>query len=93
MGQFEYSQLKSSINDYGIVQPIVIDSDLNLLDGFSRVDAAKDLGIEEIEATILGEIKPGNKKVFVRGGLVVIVERCDASGGIYVDVQKQEEEK
>jgi len=58
--QQTYSNLKSSIAANGIVHPITIDRHFNLVDGFVRVDVANDLGIEKIEAHIVGALVLSN---------------------------------
>ncbi|MDJ0674814.1 MAG: ParB N-terminal domain-containing protein [Calothrix sp. MO_167.B42] len=45
-------QLKESIKTNGLLNPIVIDSQLNLIAGLHRLTACKQLGLEEVECNI-----------------------------------------
>ena len=47
--------LKNSINKYGLLNPIIIDSKFNLIAGARRLRAAKELKLQEIEASIIDE--------------------------------------
>ena len=43
--------LANSIKQNGLIQPIVVDADLNLVAGERRITACRQLGMEEIEVT------------------------------------------
>ncbi len=49
--------LKESIQCYGIIEPVILrrlnDNEFQLLSGYKRLQAAKELGIEQISARIL----------------------------------------
>ena len=45
--------LKSSIERVGLLNPICVDTDLNLITGRRRLEACHQLGWEEVECTIL----------------------------------------
>jgi len=47
--------LKSSIRKYGLLNPIIIDSEYRLIAGGRRLKAVRDLGFSTIEASILDE--------------------------------------
>ena len=49
----DLTYLKRSIVQHGILFPILVDYDLNVVDGKRRVQACIDLGIEEIEAILV----------------------------------------
>ena len=48
--------LANSIKQNGLIQPIVVDADLNLVAGERRITACRQLGMEEIEVTQRGEL-------------------------------------
>lgn len=50
--------LAASIQKFGLIQPIVVDKDLNLVCGGRRFKACEQAGIEEIEVTMREEINP-----------------------------------
>ncbi len=45
--------LKLSISEVGLLNPIVVDETYTLIAGFRRYTACKELGMEEIEVTVL----------------------------------------
>lgn len=50
--QVEFIQLRESIAEKGVLQPITLDLDHNLIAGFRRYQACEDLGLETIPALI-----------------------------------------
>lgn len=51
-------ELKTSLATYGLLQPIVLDRDLNLIAGGRRVRAATELKWDEIDASFRDEVDP-----------------------------------
>lgn len=49
----EYQKIKRSIEEFGYVDPIIINSDNTIIGGHQRATVLKDLGYEEIEAVIV----------------------------------------
>ncbi len=49
----DLSQLKKSIEEVGLLNPILVNEENELLSGFRRLIACRELGWEEIEATTL----------------------------------------
>ena len=47
--------LKSSIRKYGLLNPIIVDSEYRLIAGGRRLKAVQELGYSTIEASILSE--------------------------------------
>jgi ParB family chromosome partitioning protein len=45
--------LETSIDEVGLINPILIDEDKHLVSGYRRLSACKNLGWKEIEATVL----------------------------------------
>jgi ParB family transcriptional regulator, chromosome partitioning protein len=45
--------LETSIGEVGLINPILIDENKNLVSGYRRLSACKNLGWKEIEATVL----------------------------------------
>lgn len=52
----DIEKLMESINEFGILEPILLDGNKNLIAGFRRVTAATLLGWEEVPARDLGEL-------------------------------------
>ncbi|MCB1156709.1 MAG: ParB N-terminal domain-containing protein [Leptospiraceae bacterium] len=53
--------LKESINRVGLLQPILIDLDNNLVSGYRRLEAVKLLGWEQIDARFIDVQNPKNR--------------------------------
>lgn len=49
----EYQKIKRSIEEFGYVDPIIINSDKTIIGGHQRATVLKDLGYEEVEAVIV----------------------------------------
>ena len=49
----DISQLKKSIEEIGLLNPIIVNEENELLSGFRRLTACRELGWEEIDAIVL----------------------------------------
>ena len=49
----ELESLKKSIQEIGLLQPIVVDEQNNLIAGYRRLSAFKELGKKEIDVKII----------------------------------------
>ena len=61
MGNIE--ELAQSLSNWGLIHPIVVDEELNLIAGHRRLEAAKLLGWEEIEVRFAGELSEREKRL------------------------------
>lgn len=52
-GDEEYEKIKRSIEEFGNVQPIIINTDMTIIGGHQRYKVLKDLGYKEIECSIV----------------------------------------
>lgn len=57
-GEGDVSELAASMREHGQITPVIVDMAGNLVAGFRRLKAAKELGWEEIDATLIGEGDP-----------------------------------
>lgn len=51
--QPDYNRLRSSIEKYGILSPIVVQKNYTIIDGYHRMSAANDLGISAVPVRVL----------------------------------------
>jgi len=49
----EYKKIKASINEFGYVAPIIINSDMTVIGGHQRLKVLKELGYEEIQCIVV----------------------------------------
>ena len=61
----EYIKIKKSINEFGYVSPIIINSDMTVISGHQRLKVLKDLGNTEIECIIVDFDKSKEKMLSV----------------------------
>ena len=52
-GDPEYEKIKRSINEFGYVDPIIINSDMTIIGGHQRATVLKDLGYNEVDVLIV----------------------------------------
>jgi ParB family chromosome partitioning protein len=57
-------KLKDSLRDYGLINPITITEDYELLAGFRRLQSARELGWDEIECRMMNPNSPLDKLRF-----------------------------
>lgn len=73
-------ELAESVKEYGVIQPILITDDRDLVDGNRRLAAARMVGLEKIECLIL-PITVDRDKVF--GVVNTTSEKINRSGWLY----------
>lgn len=52
-GDKEYEKIKNSINEFGYVDPIIINSDDTIIGGHQRLKVLKDLGFTEVDCVVV----------------------------------------
>lgn len=60
-GDKEYEKIKSSITEFGYVEPVIVNKDMTIIGGHQRVNVLKDLGYDEIECIIVDVDKTKEK--------------------------------
>ena len=58
-------KLRSSLREFGVVSPMVIDKDYNVLCGHGRLEAAKAEGMTEIPCVFVEHMTEAQKKAFI----------------------------
>ena len=58
----QIDKIASSIKNYGFVQPLVIDSENEIIIGHGRLEAAKKLGLDEIPVVVKGDLNEAQVK-------------------------------
>lgn len=59
-GDREYEKIKSSILEFGYVEPVILNYDMTIIGGHQRLTVLKDLGYKEVQCVVV-EIKDENK--------------------------------
>lgn len=58
-------QLRSSLREFGFVNPIIVDKDLNIIAGHGRVLAAKAEGLAEVPCVFAEHLSDAQKKAYI----------------------------
>lgn len=56
--------VKNSIEDYGFLNPIIVDSDGVIICGHTRCKAAKELGMEQVPVVVADDLTPEQVKAY-----------------------------
>ena len=59
-GDKEYEKIKNSIQEFGYVEPIIVNYDMTVIGGHQRLTVLKDLGYTEVDCVVL-HIEDENK--------------------------------
>lgn len=60
-GDAEFEKIKNSINEFGYVDPVIVNKDLTVIGGHQRISVLKTLGYEEIDCVIIDVDKTKEK--------------------------------
>lgn len=58
-------KLRSSLREFGFINPVIIDKEYNIIAGHGRVMAAKDEGIQEVPCVFVDYLTEAQKKAYI----------------------------
>ena len=58
-------QLRASLREFGFVNPVIVDKDLNIIAGHGRVVAAKEEGISEVPCVFVEHLTEAQKRAYI----------------------------
>ena len=61
----QITKLRSSLREFGFVNPVIIDRDYNVLAGHGRILAAKDEGMKEVPCVFAEDMTEAQKKAYI----------------------------
>ncbi|MDD2979156.1 MAG: site-specific DNA-methyltransferase [Hespellia sp.] len=61
----QVNKLRSSLREFGFVNPVIIDSDYGIIAGHGRVMAAKEEGLEEVPCVLVDYLTEAQKKAYI----------------------------
>ena len=61
----QITKLRSSLREFGFINPVIIDSDYGIIAGHGRVLAAKEEGIEEVPCVLVDYLTEAQKKAYI----------------------------
>lgn len=61
----QITKIRSSLREFGFVNPVLIDRDKNIISGHGRISAAKEEGIKEIPCVLVEHLTEAQKKAYI----------------------------
>lgn len=61
----QITKLRSSLREFGFINPIIIDREYNVIAGHGRILAAKEEGIKEVPCVFVDYLTPAQKKAYI----------------------------
>jgi DNA modification methylase len=58
-------QLRASLREFGFVNPVIVDKDLNIIAGHGRIIAAKDEGFTEVPCVFVEHLTEAQKRAYI----------------------------
>jgi DNA modification methylase len=58
-------QLRSSLREFGFVNPVIVDKDFNIIAGHGRIMAAKEEGMSEVPCVFVEHLTDAQKKAYI----------------------------
>ena len=61
----QINKLRASIREFGFINPVIVDKDLNIIAGHGRVQAAKLEGIDKVPCLLVDYLTEAQKKAYI----------------------------
>ena len=61
----QINKLRSSLREFGFINPVIIDRDFNVIAGHGRITAAKEEGINEVPCVFVDYLTEAQKKAYI----------------------------
>ena len=61
----QITKLRSSLREFGFINPVIIDRDFNVIAGHGRIEAAKAEGITEVPCVYVDHLTAAQKKAYI----------------------------
>ena len=61
----QITKLRSSLREFGFINPVIIDRDFNVIAGHGRILAAKEEGIREVPCVFADHLSEAQKKAYI----------------------------
>jgi DNA modification methylase len=61
----QINKIRSSLREFGFVNPVLIDKDKNIIAGHGRITAAKEEGIKEVPCVLVEHLTEAQKKAYI----------------------------
>jgi len=61
----QITKLRSSLREFGFINPVIVDKDYNVIAGHGRIEAAKAEGISEVPCVLVDYLTEAQKKAYI----------------------------
>lgn len=61
----QITKLRSSLREFGFINPVIVDREFNVIAGHGRILAAKEEGITEVPCVFVDYLTPAQKKAYI----------------------------
>ena len=61
----QINKLRSSLREFGFINPVIIDGNFGIIAGHGRVMAAKEEGIKEVPCVLVDYLTEAQKKAYI----------------------------
>ena len=81
----QINKLRSSLREFGFINPVIIDRDYGVIAGHGRILAAKEEGIAEVPCVFADHLTEAQKKAYIKNARQA---QADAIGAFMFEVQE-----
>ena len=68
-------KLRSSLREFGFINPVIIDKDYGIIAGHGRVMAAKEEGIDEVPCVFVNYLTEAQKKAYILADKPLVIKK------------------
>ncbi len=61
----QITKLRSSLREFGFINPVIIDNEYNVIAGHGRIEAAKQENITEVPCVFVEYLTPAQKRAYI----------------------------
>ena len=71
----QLAKLRSSLREFGFINPVIIDRDFNVIAGHGRIAAAKEEGITEVPCVFVDYLTEAQKKAYILADKHLVIKK------------------
>ena len=79
----QLTKLRSSLREFGFINPVIIDREFNVIAGHGRIAAAKEEGMEEVPCVFADFLTEAQKKAYILADKPLVIKK-----GVFIDEEK-----
>ena len=71
----QLAKLRSSLREFGFINPVIIDRDFNVIAGHGRIAAAKEEGMGEVPCVFVDYLTEAQKKAYILADKPLVIKK------------------